>query len=566
MSASTENLSSDAVANGKAEQPGLPWLLLIFWGTFAAAALAAHLINPATFQKNDPDSQMRLVQVRDLLNGQAWFDLVQHRLDPPAGVLMHWSRLIDAPLAGLTLLGNLFGNGEGFALAAWPLILLLGFMGSAMSVATALGGRAAALPTLLLALFFFNTLLMFLPGSIDHHNAQLALLMATLAAALRIPAPPAWGLAAGFLCALSLAIGLEMLPYLAVFGAAVALRWAWSGEGAAGASGFGLALGAGPALLHLLAGSPSASLACDTLSFAYAAPAAIAGCGLAILIGLCGWTGSPVPRLCGLVFLAAASAGTLVLTAPDCLSGPFAALAPELNELWLSGVTEAQPLPVYAAYEPVGIIALIGPPVAALAIALRRAWASGGSDAAMWILPAAIIALSLTLGIYQVRMLPVANAAAIPVLGAWLAKIASSHGVTSLRPLRKAAPVIVAVLLAVPVVHLAFGWVAVQTLRLATGGRIAPMQRAETPEQLVAGLSAAEKDCFDDATASLLISQPAGLVLAPVFYGSSVLALSGHTVVAAPYHRGGDAILDSIRAMDLAPDDARAIARRRTVD
>lgn len=566
MSASTENLSSDAVAIGKAEQPGLPWLLLIFWGTFAAAALAAHLINPATFQKNDPDSQMRLVQVRDLLNGQAWFDLVQHRLDPPAGVLMHWSRLIDAPLAGLTLIGNLFGNGEGFALAAWPLILLLGFMGSAMSVATALGGRAAALPTLLLALVFFNPLLMFLPSNIDHHNAQLVLLMASLASALRIPTQPAWGLVAGFLCALSLAIGLEMLPYVAVFGAAVALRWAWSGEGAAGASGFGLSVGVGPILLHLLAGSPSAAIACDAISFAYAAPAAIAGCGLAILTRLCGWTGNPAPRLCGLVFIAAATAGALVLIAPECFSGPFAALSPELKQLWLSGVAEAQPLLVYVAYGPVGIIALIGPPVMALGIAMRRAWSSGGSDAAMWVLPAAIIALSLALGFYQVRTLPAANAAAIPVLGAWLAKIAFSHGVTSLRPLRKAAPVIVAVLLSVPVVHLAFGWVAVQTLRLATGGQIAPIQRAEAPEQLVAGLSAAEKDCFDDATAGLLTSQPAGLVLAPVFYGSSVLALSGHTVVGAPYHRGGEAILDSIHAMDLAPESAREVARRRNVD
>ena len=41
---------------------------------------------------------MRLVEVRDLIAGQGWFDLTQHRLDPP-GVSMHWSRVIDAPLA-----------------------------------------------------------------------------------------------------------------------------------------------------------------------------------------------------------------------------------------------------------------------------------------------------------------------------------------------------------------------------------------------------------------------------------------------------------------------------------
>ncbi len=47
------------------------------------------------------DDAMRLVQVRDLLAGQNWFDLTQHRLSPPAGVTMHWSRLIDLPLAAL---------------------------------------------------------------------------------------------------------------------------------------------------------------------------------------------------------------------------------------------------------------------------------------------------------------------------------------------------------------------------------------------------------------------------------------------------------------------------------
>jgi hypothetical protein len=41
---------------------------------------------------------MRLVEVRDLIAGQGWFDLTQHRLDPP-GVSIHWSRVIDAPLA-----------------------------------------------------------------------------------------------------------------------------------------------------------------------------------------------------------------------------------------------------------------------------------------------------------------------------------------------------------------------------------------------------------------------------------------------------------------------------------
>jgi hypothetical protein len=52
----------------------------------------------------DPDDALRLQQVRDWLGGQGWFDLTQHRLDPlHGGVPMHWSRLVDLPLAGVML-------------------------------------------------------------------------------------------------------------------------------------------------------------------------------------------------------------------------------------------------------------------------------------------------------------------------------------------------------------------------------------------------------------------------------------------------------------------------------
>src|SRR5438874_10481345 len=65
----------------------------------------------------DTDSAMRLVQVRDLLHGQNWFDIVQHRMNAPYGLAMHWSRLVDAPLALLMLVS------ERFALTVWPLLL-----------------------------------------------------------------------------------------------------------------------------------------------------------------------------------------------------------------------------------------------------------------------------------------------------------------------------------------------------------------------------------------------------------------------------------------------------------
>ena len=71
---------------------------------------------------------MRLVQVRDLLAGQGWFDLTQYRLNPPDGVAMHWSRLIDLPIAVLIRAGELVAAAalaERLALTVWPAGLLL---------------------------------------------------------------------------------------------------------------------------------------------------------------------------------------------------------------------------------------------------------------------------------------------------------------------------------------------------------------------------------------------------------------------------------------------------------
>jgi hypothetical protein len=41
------------------------------------------------------DSIMRLLSVRDWLNGQGWFDMSNGRVLPPEGISLHWSRYVD---------------------------------------------------------------------------------------------------------------------------------------------------------------------------------------------------------------------------------------------------------------------------------------------------------------------------------------------------------------------------------------------------------------------------------------------------------------------------------------
>ncbi len=566
MAFATDTLPHGAARAGTSEEPSLDFIVLIFWSAFAVAVVAAGILNPHVFESQDPDAFLRLVQVRDLLGGQGWFDLVQHRMDPPGGALLHWSRLIDAPIAGLILLGNLFGNGEGFALTAWPLLLLLVMMGSAASIAAALAGRAAAVWTLVLALFFLDPLFVYLPGDIDHHNAQIALTLATVAFALRIGSGAFFGFLAACTSAVTLAIGLEMLPHMAVIGAVIALRWGITGRDGRAVAAYAVTLALLPADLYALSGSPAAAMACDSLSFAYTIPAAIAGSGLAGLAWFGERLGGRAVRIAGLLVVGAISAAVFALVNPVCLGGPYGFLSPELKEVWLNTVTEAQPIWIYAAREPVGAFGSLGPLLAALIVALFHLRTRTGEGRSQWILPAVLLLMAAALSTYQIRTLPFASAISIPILGVWLSELRARAIARSANPVKRALPVALGFLVAIQITYLLVGLQAEDALAYVSNGRIAPRQQAKPPEALVKGLTEAEKNCFDPTSAELFAAVPHGLVMAPLFYGPTVLKISGHDVVGGPYHRNGKAILDTINATHRPPAEAKAVIDARHVD
>ena len=84
-----------------------------------------------------------------------------------------------------------------------------------------------------MALFFAgSTNGMFMPERIDHHGWRLALLALSVSA-IADPKRARGGIVLGISTALSLAIGLEMIIYLAILGVAAVLFWmaAWSYRG-----------------------------------------------------------------------------------------------------------------------------------------------------------------------------------------------------------------------------------------------------------------------------------------------------------------------------------------------
>src|SRR5215210_3264589 len=109
------------------------WWVLLFWLAASALLLYTRWAQIDAFALGDTDDNMRMMQVRGLLEGQGWYDLRQYRLDPPFGADIHWSRLVDLPIAGLRLaLAPLLGGAaaERAAVAIAPMLPLIVAMGA----------------------------------------------------------------------------------------------------------------------------------------------------------------------------------------------------------------------------------------------------------------------------------------------------------------------------------------------------------------------------------------------------------------------------------------------------
>lgn len=123
----------------------------------------------------DPDDQLRLVQLRDFLNGQSWFDTTQYRLNAPEGGPMHWSRLIELPLALLVLLFRpLFGQPVAEMLAGTLSSAASGLPHScSAALPPILAAGSAGSIAVVMAMVSPAISMQMRPMRIDHHGWQL---------------------------------------------------------------------------------------------------------------------------------------------------------------------------------------------------------------------------------------------------------------------------------------------------------------------------------------------------------------------------------------------------------
>lgn len=510
----------------------------LIWLVVAVIFVATKWPAIAALQLPDSDDSLRLVQLRDLVAGQGWFDLTQHRVDPPHGMPMHWSRLVDAPLLLVySALAPLFGAAlaERMTLIAVPLITLFcALLLTGRLAWRLLGDQAIAYACLVLALATAVTGQM-QPLRIDHHGWQIVAVLAALNG-LAARSERTGGRVAGIALGVGMTISLELLPIAALVGAVLGLRWLLEPKARALCLHYVRALAA-TALLAFAAtrGLSDFNAYCDTLSPPYLIALVTAAGGLTLLGLAPPW---PRPALAlGMAASAGAGIGVLLAMAPQCSSGPFVMLDPLVQQFWYSNIREG--MPVWQQDFTV-MLRMIVPPLFGLYAAAALWQRSSGWLRRFWFEYLLIALGTVLLAMVISRAAGFAAAvAAIPLGG--LLREWHRKAQTIRRPAKRALVLAATALVVMPDLPLLFA-------KALSPVRAAPVHTA----QFV---------CDVPAAAPALNRLTPATVFAPIDNGPMLLLTTGHKVVATAHHRAPQALHDVIAAFTAEPAKAEALVR-----
>jgi hypothetical protein len=488
----------------------------------------------------DPDDTMRLVQVRDLLAGQHWFDLHQYRIDPPHSPVMHWSRLVDAPIAGLILLLTpLLGRTSAeFATAMTIPLLTLAAMVFAMSgLAFRLFGRRAALLAGLMFGLAPLTLVQVRPLRLDHHGWQIVA-VTVAASALLARSRVRGGWIAGLALATGMAISLEVLPFAAAFAAVMALCWLIDREERDRLVHFLIALATGSIALTLLTRGFGGTIYCDVIGL----PHLVFFAWIALAATMIARP-SALPPVAAMGLLGAAGAvglGAFAAIAPQCVGSPFASLDPLVHDFWYVRVLEGQPIwkqGMPDALEPLlqGLVAL-----GVLTLLWLR---SAATERRFWLSYLLVFCASLATGLLVWRSMGFTGALGVLPL-AWFAGRLLDK-LKSLRGARRAA--------------LRQATVGVGGLLLLIPSAPIAAEQALFSAKAKPSVSDPLDGCDVAANAQFLNRFAPTKIFAPMDMGPDILAYTRHSVVATAHHRAQASMRDVILAFSSSPEKAHSI-------
>ena len=501
----------------------------------------------------DTDDAMRLSQIRDLLAGQGWYDLRHHRLDPQTPVVMHWTRLVDLPVAALMLLfGTVvpFGLAEKLALILWPTLLVLPLMFAAQSIACRLGNRYAGLAAAFLTATCLGMIWQYRPGRIDHHGLQMLLTLCMMAGVVRADrAGAAW---AGVAAAVALGVGIEAVPYIALAGLGYATLWVAGQDRTGALRAFGATLAGVSLLCAGLLIAPSRWLvgACDMLSANFLALTVVGGGGVA-LATLSRWIEGSAGRRAGALAVAGAAAlGLFVLAEPACLRGPNH-FDPRLWPIWQDHINETQSIIAIARNDIAAALSFAAVPIAGLvAWAVLLADRSTRRSMPAWVLLGCLL-LAFAIGCTQIRVIVYANLFAVPAIAAAIARIALMNAEKGGSKL----------------VVMVAGMLVTSGATLAVTIHLLTPDREEVADKPSASVTVAERlPCMTLANYAAFAGAPAGLVAGTIDVGPFLLLATPHTILSAPYHRYERGIIAADSIMRAPPTQAEALVRQRGVN
>ncbi|RWF27277.1 GtrA family protein [Mesorhizobium sp.] len=535
-----------AISDGETARSWRMDLVAALLATLVVVVVNAHAGFPElTNAGGDNDSLLQLVQVRDLLGGQGWFDMHQYRMGPEGGFVMHWSRLLDAPLAlGILVMSALTGSrplAEQIVQVAWPALLFWLTLFFTVRAARSVGGAGAVLPAVVVGAAAYHFIGIYSPGSLDHHNVQVMLTMASLSLLLDAPARNWMALPAGVCAALTLAIGMESAPYAGTIGALVAVLFLIDGVRERQiAKNFGFGFAGVSALVFVTTVPMSAwgQAQCDAFSIAQFVVAAIAGIGLAASASNDAVASRWQRRLLAIGLLAATLAAVVVVAFPQCLAEPYAGLDPRLKELWLDHIDEAQSLFTLLVHKPASVAARYATPLLAIVVmALRLAH---GGRRRQDSLVGALLIVAFLVSAWEIRGSTFSIGFAVIPLSAWIARWRRRVEVSPSRSVS---------------LRMVAAWLL--SVNALWAGTATAMSSAFEPVKADDG--GVDRNCESKASFAALAGQPGTTVLAISNLGSPILAYTGHRVFSGPYHRN---IAGNLLALDafLGSDaDARAI-------
>ncbi|WP_336968374.1 hypothetical protein [Sphingobium aromaticiconvertens] len=505
-------------------------MLWIFHGSFVALGF------------RDPDDAMRLTQVRDWIGGQSWFDVTQYRVYPPAGGPMHWSRIVDLPIADIILTFRPFlgmAGAEILACIIVPLLLLGALTWATYRAAGRIGGTAVALVSVALLLTNPSILVQFTPMRIDHHGWQI-LMAAVALGGLFDPRAARGGMVAGLALAVWLQISSEGLPYAALFAGVLALQQWMERREARRFVTYAVTLGIAALALLMATRGASALWAqnCDALSYIYIWP--LLGLSVASLIAvrLIG-NATPARRFAVPAIGGLCAVAIFLVTGGSCLSGdPFAALGPLAYRYWYLQVMEGRPI-WEQGLSMAGVILLT--PVIGLVGTLGAAGANRDGARRDWLMLALLLGGTMAVSILVMRAMSVAHLFALPGI-AWLL-------ITLFRRVQASRMAMVRVFGSVALAALTPFGLAALWVSIATK----PDAKTEATNTT---------DCREAATLAPLKALSPALLFAPIDMGPDILVQTRHAVTGTAHHRNAAGITAVLEGYMAPPAKAQQVIER----